>query len=520
MTPTKEQQAIIDASGKAIKTVAFAGTGKTSTLEARAHAHPGERSLYLAFNKSVQLEAERRFPKSVKPITQHGLAYREIIGRGGKYQMSKYGNLSMFSVAKRFRMDYYQASLVNKTVENFCASADPEIKSLHVEPDWIGRYNYDISESTLDTARKVWSLLLDGRDQDFLMTHSVYLKLYQLSKPILRYDMIMLDEAQDTNPVVHDIVFSQAQHGARIILVGDPYQQIYSWRGAVDAMNKVEADSYYLTQSFRFGSQVAGVANHILNAFFNETRPLVGLGADGEIASTEPKGVYTFLTRTNAFLFAKASQLAGKTKLFVPGRDSYGNLPIFNTVNDVFAMYQGGEWKRNVKEAELKHFNDYNELLKFCETGMADPEWNVSVAMVEKYQDGIPAQIQAIKNSLVSRAEDATVTLITAHRAKGLEWDQVVLGEDFAELFDDTTGKLRTIGEDRKTQVEQDEVNLLYVASTRAKKRLTINKQLNQLLNHRGAASSVSTAPAKEPVIVSRPIQTEPEPVTTAEVPF
>ncbi|APS68750.1 hypothetical protein AVI55_16905 (plasmid) [Piscirickettsia salmonis] len=38
------------------------------------------------------------------------------------------------------------------------------------------------------------------------ITHDGYLKLYQLSKPILnQYDFIMLDEAQDANPAILDI---------------------------------------------------------------------------------------------------------------------------------------------------------------------------------------------------------------------------------------------------------------------------------------------------------------------------
>lgn len=519
---TAEQELIIKCAAKIIKVIAFAGTGKTYTLIERAKTWP-TRGCYIAFNKSVQLEAEAKFPKHITCITGHALAFRAIMGRGSKYRLADYGgNLSIFSINKAFRLDYYMASLVKQTVENFCASADSEITSIHVEPDWMGKYRYDIGPVVLETAQKVWAKLVAGNDNMFLMTHSGYLKIFQLSKPKLGFPVIMLDEAQDTNPVVHDIVFSQAQYDSQIILVGDPYQQIYSWRGAVDAMDKVECETFYLTQSFRFGGEVAGVANHILNAFFHEDRPLQGLGSVGQIATTAPVGPYTFLARTNAFLFAKASTLAGKAKLFVPGRDSYGNLPIFNTINDIFAMYQGGEWRKAVKQAELKHFQDYQELLEFCQTGMADPEWNVSVAMVEKYREGIPAQIQAIKASLVNRQQDADVTLITAHRAKGLEWDQVVLEDDYAELFNEH-GELRSFGDCRKTQIAQDEVNLLYVAATRAKRRLTVNTQLCQLLTFRQAMGSVSTVPATVPMVWERDLVAEAVAISESEkadVPF
>ncbi|PKS77787.1 UvrD-helicase domain-containing protein, partial [Klebsiella pneumoniae] len=97
----------------------------------------------------------------------------------------------------------------------------------------------------------------------FPMVHDGYLKLYQLSHPnlSLRYQVILFDEAQDANPVTSDIVIRQR---SRTILVGDVHQQIYLFRGANDAMNNPRfsnADQLYLTHSFRFGPNVAMVAN-------------------------------------------------------------------------------------------------------------------------------------------------------------------------------------------------------------------------------------------------------------------
>lgn len=498
MKPILEQQAVVNAKGKVIKAVAFAGAGKTSTFVERAKVHI-KRTLYLCFNKSVQLEAEKRFPKHVTCKTQNGLAYQAIVVRRG-YKGIRYNNvgkLFLKPTAQRFRVDYYMVSLVHKTVENYCNSADLELTKAHAQPDLIGRYTYDVSEVVVDYAKQIWELMIGGNDQqDFPMTHDGYLKLFQLSKPKLGYEVIMLDEAQDTNPVVHDIVLSQAQYGTQIILTGDPYQQIYAWRGAVDAMNKVEADTYYMTNSFRFGPEIAGVANHLLNAFFHEERKVVGLGHDGKLSGlskhiTDDQLVenedmpeyYTFLARTNAYLFAEASRRAGTCKMFVPGSGQNGELPIFQAVLDVFALYQNRKF--DIKgDFDLRHFDDYWQFLEFVKTGMADPEWTISAAMIEKYKESIPQQIKKIRLSLVSRPEDAQVTLITAHRAKGMEWDNVVLGDDYAELFDDN-GQLRQIGDDRATQVRHDEINLLYVAATRAKKHLTLNAQLSQLLAYR-----------------------------------
>ena len=480
MTPTKEQQAVVDAKSDSLKMIAYAGTGKTATFVAWANAHQ-DRSLYLAFNKSVEQEAKQRFPSHVLAKTTHALAYAAIIGGSGKYTL---GKLSIFKTARMYRLDYYMASLIHKTIENFCNSADFEMGKVHVAPDSIGRYQHDITEVVLDFAKKVWAIILDGKNPDFPMTHSGYLKLYQLSQPVLKYSTIMLDEAQDTNPVTQDIVLRQVAHGARVFLAGDPYQQIYAWRGAVDALQKVNADPYYLTQSFRFGPEVAGVANTILSTFFGEERPLVGLGPAGEILNGNPTMTppFTYLSRTNAHLFAQACVMAGKLKIFTPS-GVFGTLPMFDDVMNVYNLYRG--MKNEIRDPELKHFQDYWELLEFVKTGNADPNYNVAVAVVEKYKDGVPVQIENIKRSLVPTPDQAQVTLITAHRAKGLEWDNVILCNDFCPLFEEESGKLKSIGPNRKTHVPADEVNLLYVAATRAKKRLKPNADLEQLIKIR-----------------------------------
>ncbi|MHB9800815.1 hypothetical protein ACYCAX_23780 [Pseudomonas sp. MT3] len=79
---------------------------------------------------------------------------------------------------------------------------------------------------------------------------------------------------------------------ARKIFVGDQWQQIYRWRGAENALDQqVEAgaDVMYLTNSFRFGPMIAGVANAILRQQ-GETRPLVGLSPRDKVMTSLPFG--------------------------------------------------------------------------------------------------------------------------------------------------------------------------------------------------------------------------------------
>ena len=90
MELTKEQQDIINSSGN-IKINAVAGSGKTTTVIEYAKTRPKtSKILYLAFNKSVKLEAVKKFQEkgldNVKVETAHSLAFRHIVTRS-KYSV-------------------------------------------------------------------------------------------------------------------------------------------------------------------------------------------------------------------------------------------------------------------------------------------------------------------------------------------------------------------------------------------------------------------------------------------------
>merc|ERR1711963_1224183 len=104
------------------------------------------------------------------------------------------------------------------------------------------------------------------------MPHDGYLKLFQLQNPNLQdaevkgrkliHDVLMIDEGQDMNPAMLDIFSHQ---NITKIIVGDPSQQIYMFRGAVNALGSLDANyTYHLTQSFRFGPNIAYAANTCL----------------------------------------------------------------------------------------------------------------------------------------------------------------------------------------------------------------------------------------------------------------
>ena len=76
-------------------------------------------------------------------------------------------------------------------------------------------------------------------------------------KETLGYDIILVDEAQDTSGVMISIVNCQP---ADKVFVGDTFRQIYVFRYAINSLETVAAPSFLLSQTFHFGD---GLAKHI-----------------------------------------------------------------------------------------------------------------------------------------------------------------------------------------------------------------------------------------------------------------
>ncbi|NWW47893.1 FBH1 helicase, partial [Pedionomus torquatus] len=278
---THEQQRILNhkiEDGQIVKIMAFAGTGKTSTLIKYAEKFPDLNFLYVTFNKAVAERGKRAFPSNVTCKTFHSLAFGSIgkqYKEKGKLNFSK---MSVYSISfllqnRAGQPLFIRGKTVSETLENFFASSDDEICEEHT-PIWYKNthgekklVSPEEKKINVTEAREIWYNMkkLDGDvEKKYKITCDGYLKLWQLSKPqLLGYDAIFVDEAQDCTPAIMDIVLSQK---CGIILVGDPHQQIYTFRRAVNALYLVpHTHVYYLTQSFRFGPEIAYVGATILD---------------------------------------------------------------------------------------------------------------------------------------------------------------------------------------------------------------------------------------------------------------
>ena len=90
------------------------------------------------------------------------------------------------------------------------------------------------------------------------------------------------------------------------------------------------------------------------------------------------------------------------------------------------------------------------------------------IKIVEKFGDRMPAIIEKVKSMCVKDSSKADIVLSTIHKSKGLEFDTVVLLNDFSDLRE-------MFGAGQGRLWPEDEKNLLYVAITRAKTNFVMN---------------------------------------------
>ncbi len=456
---------------------AGAGAAKTTTVGAYAEARHGVRVLYLAFNKAIQLEAASRMPANVTCRTTHSLAWRQACRLFGERAAERVGATYPSTVARALGCGALVASAALQVIQRWCGSLDERIDMQHVPPDVAMRLA-DPSV-VVRVAREVWQRMTDARERDIRLPHDGYLKLFQMERPVLRgHDLIAVDEAQDLNPCTFDIVRGQSMP---IVMVGDSAQAIYSFRGATNALALFDAQERLpLTRSFRFGRGIASLANALLSNFKDDfSAPLVGAGEPQETRlSIDTRRTFAVIARTNAAVFEEAVAFLPLNRRyhFVGGTEGYK----LEKILDAYLLWVGE--RSQVREPYLRSFGSFDDLCELAEDS-DDPELKHLVRVVQDYGLRVPGLVEEIKSrhgelDKASWPQFDGIFLCTAHKAKGLEFEQVWLADDYMRFFEDG----RELEPD---EVEQEEINILYVAFTRARAAIRLCASFEEWLLHR-----------------------------------
>jgi len=441
-----EQQAIFETCSDLwpediVTIIAPAGSGKTFTLVEIAKRLPDKEILYLAYNKAIEKEATRKFPKNTTVKTIHGLAYTTL---GIKQEQLKENDYNAFEICEVLNikdMEFSAAAL--KMFNDFCNSDYKEFPKTSIDNEKV---------------RLAAKVLFDKmKRREILITHSFYLKEFEMleDKKMKEYDVVLLDEAQDSNPVT--LSFFLGLRGSKI-LVGDPNQAIYSFRGAINAFNAIDATHQMrLTRCYRCCPDIIHVANQILNHYkpqgyniISQKDPL----KDGESVSSVAR-----ITRTNSEIVNVLSDNKANIEYVLVKHPDDIFKPVLNVVN----FLKGRKDKISDTYYYLRDYTSENQLVALIQQS-GDIELSKALSLAKRYGDGI-FKIYMNAKKLYSSKRKLThpVYLMTAHTSKGLEFDEVYLSRDFPCLEN-------LLNKDNQTSAKfNEEVNLYYVAVTRAK---------------------------------------------------
>lgn len=474
--PTPEQVDAVEKfqTGESLKVNAYAGTGKTSTLTLLSH-ETRRQGIYLAFNKSIATEAQRKFSHSVVCRTTHSLALAWTFANRQYSKPKLFDSMNANKVrhilgvgkARVNGIDLSSrsvAALVLATLRRFQQSKDETPRWFHVPlqgklrdasrilltGDCEEKRDDEIRgfrESIAVQASVLWKKSVDPAGRAPL-GHDGYLKLWSLARPDIDADYILLDEAQDTNPAVLSVLVKQT---VPVIYVGDRYQQIYSWRGAVNAMENVATrHAGALTQSWRFGPEIASVANVALQRL-GETVPLRGNeGITSVVGLADGTPTDAVLCRSNSGVIAEVMSAAEK------GR----KVAIVGGGSDLLRLLRGVEQLQAGEPTDVAEFFGFKDWAEVVESVKEDANTELAIlcGLVEEY--GLPPLFDTLSRVVAEPKADVIVS--TAHKGKGREWPSVRLSGFFKQQGVPDWAP------------SEEELRLLYVAMTRAQLKLLL----------------------------------------------
>lgn len=436
--PTKEQIKVVEAVGSIdmISINAFAGTGKTTTLGFIVERYKDRKIMVLAFNRAMKEELKERFSEfsNVEVYTTHSLAYKHVRKILGIEKIEDERALPKFIKEQLMVEDFSYAAFLGKLLVDYCRSAETGISVDVVDgliknnKELYAYYNYGLKDKDL---RKIANNLKDIYERAIkhkMIFHDLYLKYFQVNiekfLPLLRgYYAVLLDEAQDTNPVTFDLFMRIP--AVKKVIVGDKHQNIYSWRGAQNYLSNSDFRILYLTETFRFGENIAKAANKILKDYKGETHYI-----KPSPRIKEGNGKIAYITRTNSKIIELINRIQEDKIAFLRSLDDIFR-PVFYA-REIINYYKFGRFYGFMELPEylialVKNFKTIKEFEGFC--NIFDREMYVAIQIANRYDiDTIRRKAESLCN------KDAKTVFATAHTTKGLEFEKVVIENDFPNL--------------------------------------------------------------------------------------
>lgn len=449
-----------------------AGSGKSTLLEGVAEAHNNLNCMYIVFNKEMQTESRGRFDSNVKVSTSSALAYHYVVRQGNR-EFNPHFSTSQITEEDVSKRDKEK---VVYWFEKFCQSRYLSVTEYcETEPKALKRVGLIKKYMNSMSNRKIPS--------NFAFNMKYFQLLLSKGEIDLNLNLLMLDEIQDSSPVVLEIFkLIKAKHK---VGVGDPHQMLYSFAGSINGFKYLEDQNpivLKLTRSFRVTVEVAKKIEQYGRLYLDPDFEFKGFndGVDNKLTA--------YLSRSNSALITKMIDLhrtktpyrltrtitsifeSVKVIMYLNKKGVYN--PRFNFLNRAIDDYFQGNTRAtslisHVKE-EFSYHSEIQSAINIV-TQIGNKKLQETIELATKY-------------SKLHEYKTAKTICATVYTTKGMTLSAVHINRD--ALPKDKVLDLEI--EERSIQ-ETELLNLLYVSTTRSNMEqdtslldYAINYKLNQ----------------------------------------
>lgn len=458
------------------------GSGKTFMLCHLAKQVPiGTPTIFLAFNKSIAEELGKKLPFNVKAMTLHSLGMRTVLSAiGCRVNVDADKTFNLCVRDKELGLEYYapyNADNKKKNAYLFSLCHLYDLYRMNLIQDLQSfksvAFDYDlpaVNDTDLENLRKIVNKmdqynhsLKDGSKIDFcdmLWLCKDYPKSY-----FNQYEVVFVDEGQDLNPLQKVLVEKIIKPGGRFVVVGDEKQCIYTFTGSnVQSFKEFKAKDNTITLplsvTYRCSHSVVERANQVFPGLECYEQNPMGEVKQGELSDCQP-GDFVLCRNNQPLVQAYIELLSLNKKATIYGRD-YGE----KLLKLLDKLDTGDKYEANIKLMQMRQ-DLINEL---AAKGITKPELHPSLGHFDEML-GILSMlfdkmsVEQTKVQIKEMFSDSTangITLMTCHKAKGLEADNVYF----------LNSGLIPSKYAQSPQMLYAEKCLYYVAVTRAKKNL------------------------------------------------
>ena len=465
LNPTEEQAAIIHAATSTSDNLmlnALAGTGKSSTLKMIDRAIKTKPALYLVFNRRNADEATSsgEFADTTTIRTFNSLGHRIWAAYcAGKVVLDARKTNTLFKemvdgltkTEAKIVWSYYQivsdgvskAKAIGYVPEGIypaakrLATADQLTAAMDEPPD---EHAQEIIDSILtESIKRAYKGLIDYNDQIYMPA------LFGGTFP--RFPLVLVDEYQDQSPVNHQMLERLAGK-SRLIGVGDPWQNIYGFRGAKaggmeQAVERYQMASLDLSVSFRCSQAIVEAARWRV-PHFKWMKAGGHVNTANMFRGTDFADDSTIICRNNAPLLRLAFRLLSLGKsVNVMGSD------IGPRLVGIMKKFGNESMRREAVFAAIETYREEKVLAgSKSASDLAD-----CMRVFADHGDTLGTAISYAEHLF---KQTGTIRLLTGHKSKGLEFENVFFLDPW--LLSDS---------------EQDK-NLRYVIITRSQNSLVM----------------------------------------------